>query len=382
MMLSKNILERGPAKYFHGRDKERHIFKSLLHETIHRGMGSSFLIQGAPGVGKTALIDQCCRLAQEEKWHIVRLNLRSLYDEEEFYRRLTKNKSRHQVKKRYGVDLHLFKADIESQRSKAFDYLNERIIQSQPTLLYLDEAQTLGTMVSAEQKNRVTDFLNTYHNLESKKGFILLIGGLSMTKEILRDVGISRWNRLCFHRLGRLEAEAERQILDDWLQKEIKTPSDTKRWLNAITKQTDGWPSHIEAYCHALSEYLKPQETLSEKTLKQVLDYGNHLKDLYYDQRYDGIPYEYRQLVVQSLESLNTTFLKKDIIASFATSLSEKKAEELYDIIEAKGIIDMNSHGLCGVPIPSLRHHLIETYGKKTMTSVSKKPPRQPSTFD
>ena len=48
--------DRGPAKYFHGRREILSSFHELLlHANQNRG-GTTFLIQGAPGAGKTALL--------------------------------------------------------------------------------------------------------------------------------------------------------------------------------------------------------------------------------------------------------------------------------------------------------------------------------------
>ncbi|MCY3998274.1 MAG: hypothetical protein OXC92_05260 [Flavobacteriaceae bacterium] len=50
-------IERGPAKYFHGRCEELTSFQHLLRETVQDQIGSNLLIQGPLGVGKSALID-------------------------------------------------------------------------------------------------------------------------------------------------------------------------------------------------------------------------------------------------------------------------------------------------------------------------------------
>ncbi|MCY4162499.1 MAG: hypothetical protein OXE77_11635 [Flavobacteriaceae bacterium] len=56
--------------------------------------------------------------------------------------------------------------------------------------------------------------------------------------------------------MKRLEKNEERRIVQDWLQKEIQTPSHPQE-IDQITQQTDQWPSHIQSYCNALKTYLK-----------------------------------------------------------------------------------------------------------------------------
>ncbi|MCY4299072.1 MAG: hypothetical protein OXC61_07210 [Flavobacteriaceae bacterium] len=100
---------------------------------------------------------------------------------------------------------------------------------------------------------------------------------------------------------------------------------------------------------------MKPREALSEKTLKQVLDYGNHLKDLYYKQQCDHISYSCRQNIADALETLPPFFDLEMIIEKFAGSLSINRSEKLYESILSRGIIHLNDDGLCSVPIPSLK---------------------------
>ncbi len=356
-------IERGPAKYFHGRHQEINDFQHLMLQTVHRGIGSSVLLQGPPGVGKSALIHEYRKIAQNNHWHVIRLTNRSLYDAQELFRRITQNKNAQDIQTTYGIDLKLFKVALESQTSKETDYLNEAMIQSKPTVLYLDEAQTLGGFLSDEKRERISDFFNTYHNVESKHGFILLLGGLSMTKEILRTFGISRFNTGCVRYLQRLEPDAEQSIIHDWLTKEIKTPSDTTTWIQEIIKQTDQWPSHIQSYCNALCEFLEIGETLTNQRLKQVLKYGNDLKHTYYQQRCDGIDYEHRELIAWALNQLPDWFVKRNVIDCFSKYLSEIASEKLYEIILSKGILHVDQNGRYSVPIPSLRSFLIEEYG-------------------
>ncbi len=356
-------IERGDAKYFHGRERQLNSFKNLLSKTVKNGMGSSVLIQGAPGIGKSALIDVYEKHAKTKGWHTVELNTESLYNPKELFRRLSQNKNAQELETTFGLDLKVFKVGFIPKSSEETKVLNESMIRSQPTLLVLDEAQTLEDLLLHQNKNKITTFLNTFHNFKSQKGFILLLGGLSTTKEILRQFGISRFNPQCVQYLSHLEPNAERQIIDDWLKKEIQTPSDTMLWIHAITKRTHGWPRHVISYCHAICNLLKVQEPLTSQKLKAVLAYGDELKAVYYEQRCNGIDYEIRQLIASTIDQLPQWFFKKEVIKQFLKEFSIEESEKLYQTILSKGIIEVNRKGLYSVPIPSLRSFLIREYG-------------------
>ena len=58
--------DRGETKYFHGREKEVGGFLKKLSESKDRKTGPIFLVQGPPGVGKTALLGECRKRAEQE----------------------------------------------------------------------------------------------------------------------------------------------------------------------------------------------------------------------------------------------------------------------------------------------------------------------------
>ena len=64
-----------------------------MKETSHTGKGISFLVQGSPGVGKTALIEELKKIAIVEKWRVCDISIECLWDNDVFYEWLSKNNS-------------------------------------------------------------------------------------------------------------------------------------------------------------------------------------------------------------------------------------------------------------------------------------------------
>ncbi len=75
--------ERGKAKFFHGREKEKKHFKGLMRESIEKRKREACLIQGPPGVGRSALLEEFKDIARNQKWRVRRI-YQILYDPNEF----------------------------------------------------------------------------------------------------------------------------------------------------------------------------------------------------------------------------------------------------------------------------------------------------------
>ena len=64
-LYSTGSFERGEAKYFHGRKGIMKKLKESMSLAEEDNSGTSFLIQAAPDAGKSALLVECVRQAQE-----------------------------------------------------------------------------------------------------------------------------------------------------------------------------------------------------------------------------------------------------------------------------------------------------------------------------
>ncbi len=78
------VSDRGRAAYFHGRKLEINFFKNALKESQKEGKAHSILIQGAPGVGKTALLKKLEKIRIEYSWHIAKMEFEALWNPNEF----------------------------------------------------------------------------------------------------------------------------------------------------------------------------------------------------------------------------------------------------------------------------------------------------------
>ena len=79
-MIRRRISDRGPAKHFHGRKAILAEVDALLNDARLDKNGTIFLIQGAPGAGKTALLAECAKRAKEKGWKTAHISTRALHD--------------------------------------------------------------------------------------------------------------------------------------------------------------------------------------------------------------------------------------------------------------------------------------------------------------
>ncbi len=217
------VSDRGPTKYFHGRVRILANFDKLVEDSMKPRGASTFLIQGAPGVGKTALLDQCKKLASSDGWHVANIKTGALWDKGKMLRTLGFGKL-------MGIDnvslslLEAFTAEISlSKPARSTTSLN--VVEKRkrkPLLLVLDEAQRLSNAneLSKAQFDEAGDLLEAIHNGELNKPVILLAAGLGTTIEAFGALGISRFAEGCVVELGALSKESERAVIQDWLVKE------------------------------------------------------------------------------------------------------------------------------------------------------------------
>lgn len=82
------VLDRGPARHFFGRNTERAIFSDVRNDAVASCAGTTFLIQGAPGAGKTALLHKLAEDATADGWQVFHIKRGGLTEPDELARQL------------------------------------------------------------------------------------------------------------------------------------------------------------------------------------------------------------------------------------------------------------------------------------------------------
>ncbi len=361
--------DRGRAKYFHGRKRILRDFNELVERATQADSGTTFLIQGAPGAGKTALLCKCGELVKDLGWKTVEVNPRALWNSDELLHSLGLGKRPGVTEASAEVGAgSLVRAGIKSGLP-ARTTLEILRGGDDPLLLRLDEAQMLQTTISPlppDQYGIATGLLNAIHNGRLDRPVILIAAGLGPTTKTFESLGISRFAKRCRVELGALGKEAERAVLRDWLTEDGKATGDTTAWIDAIAKETHGWPQHILSYVEPALDQLHADKTvMTAEGLNAVLEAGRAGRTAYYKQRAEGFPEEERQSLARLFSeiSVGESVQLREIMSFLIQEYSQDKADALFRRAEEKGIIDQRD-GRYVIPIPSMHDWLVSNYAR------------------
>ncbi len=96
---------------------------------------------------------------------MLKLSNPCLFDPKELFTKLTRKTRPKAFKTSFGIDLKVFRMNIAKASVSETNTLNEALLLSKPTLLYLDEVQTLKDFLYHTDQPSITSFLTRYHNL-------------------------------------------------------------------------------------------------------------------------------------------------------------------------------------------------------------------------
>ena len=361
--------DRGPAKYFHGRRKVLNDFSNLLQYASNKSWGTTFLVQGAPGVGKSALLHECGKHARAQEWQVVKVGVESLWKPYKLLDSLglTDKYKLSEKSMQFGLK-NLFRRGYKSTRPEP---TVESILKDgqQPLLLILDEAQALGDkdVPPSQHKTTAIHVLEFIHNGELGRPVILLAAGLGGAKRGFGELEIPRFAANCFVELGALDKGSERAVIRDWIKKEGGAKGDPAAWIDAIAQETHGWPQHIQSYANLAADQLKAYGRIMESDqLNAVLEAGRESRTEYYKERVDGFFGDEIQCLVNSIPDnpSGPPASRIDIMSSLTKKYGDRETKDLFDRFIRKGILEKSGAGLV-VPIPSMHAWMKDEYSRE-----------------
>ncbi len=378
--------DRGLTPFFHGRKPILKSFEKSLINYKKINEGTIFLVQGPPGIGKSALLAECWKKAKRKKWEVRKLVISALWNPQEMRKCLKLDAEARPVEKTMGGEGRAGLPDLglgvrgSLEATSVFDTemptprdLIRKI--KDPLLLILDEAQHLGedSRITGAYKDDVRDFLNQIHNGELGKPVILLAGGLGMTHAAFRALGISRMAEKCKFDMEPLEKEEEWLIIRDWLKKAGKATGDVTHWTDTITTETVQWPRHVDSYARNAARLIKDNHgQMTEDLLRSVMEEGRANRMEYYQARLDDFTAkECRSFARILLASSGECGIEQEVaVDQLDKEYGAGKGAELFFRAVRRGVFHIEgATKLYSAPIPSLREYIIKNFPPKSSSS-------------
>ncbi len=370
---SNIYVDRGVATYFHGRTQIRYDFNDLLRLALRRKEArTTMLIQGAPGAGKTALLEEMALDALKKRWGVVEINFDDLYNPVHMTQTLGKPYvSSKQTSIRADLKLLGVEHLEEVAGAASVSHVLEKINPRRGLLLILDEAQHVGDFENIpDKKIQVTSTLKRIHNGKFPYPVILLAAGLGQTEESFRLHGVSRFKGGCFVELGALDKVAESAVIKDWLIKEGGAKGDPGPWMDEIAQKTHGWPQHITAYGDAAAKQIQNDRgEMTTEGLDIVYQVGDERREAYYKQRAKGISGKERCILAKLIQNIppEKGIDKQDIESILLQEYGDQdKVSSLFKRVVERGIFHSQDE-VYNIPIPSMRGWLISNYARERM---------------
>ncbi|MCY4656282.1 MAG: hypothetical protein OXC80_05635 [Gammaproteobacteria bacterium] len=386
--------EREPPLVFEGRHDVRNAIGKRIAYVREKDQTvcSTFVIQGAPGAGKTSLLNQIeIDVDQDNKEDVVVVSLESddFNDPVSFLQGFLRHKDTNfeqlflsfGKKGQRGVDFKFFKAGGELET--ILPSLADRV-RSNPAglwgtirgcltpgvnpvfLLLVDESQNIFPNIS--NKNTILTRLHSARNIAGLK-IIPVFAGLSDTGKRLEQLGITRRSRYDFM-LSLFTPEEGRQVCISTIQQlgleKLFRPNQINHIAHQLDRASDGWPRHLHHYLQTFVKNVRNscKRNKDHLDLEEVLDDGHDIRIGYYQMRlqvtgqaeYD----EQLDQIAKDHQAPGETITYKELSGYFSKKDvdSNKSVKEIIDTYVHNGILDELLDGSYMFPIPSLQTFL------------------------
>ena len=398
--------EAGREPFFYGRDDEYEVFQGAAN-SLRSGIvgGGTMVFQGAPGAGKSALMQECMEAVRrqstpDDPWVAVSVNPGTLRSSINVVMDLTDaaNTESKRLSKIASDAIAVNYGKLLELGSKLYKELSDRgvgaagfsvggksqtvnspdatmssgavfrnaasLLEKFHIVVFVDEAQNTPVADTTQ------DVLDCLHRASQGIPLVVAFFGLSDSEQVLRECGLSRFAANRVVNLEPLSMEdatgSFQRLLDAYY---TGTEEDVTQWANALAELSQGWPQHINQVGVAAGQVIRANKgRLERHLLSQSLDKGTERKNDYYAGRVkagSSRAWVYKRLALAAVkkqgEFVNT--LSYDEIDLLTESARKRKDESIEEFLTnalhagllspARGMLDHYK-----IPIPSLGDYL------------------------
>ena len=233
-----------------------------------------------------------------------------------------------------------------------------------PMILLIDEAQGM----TGDMSNGENSLLKALH--EGRHGFPLtaVMSGLSDTHQVLRELGVSRLSEGAAHALGPLSGSECREAVAALLDRHrVKGGAeDSAEWAGAISERCNGWPQHLHNYLAGTARSLiDAGGDLARAELDAALEHGDRARVNYYNARLAGLAPAHGAIRSILSRIPDGGLLTGEVMAMTqrtATETGFDNGPQFYKALLHAGVLHEDGALMCHCPIPSFRRHILDTF--------------------
>ena len=285
------------------------------------------------------------------------------------------------VRKTGGLDAGLVKGGIEKEKTVQW-YIADASLKvvaeflpgelwTRPVVICVDEAQS----VHDDERHSIGNMLKALHANDFNLPVLVVLGGLSNTRQRAAELGLSRLARDCTRSLECLNA-AELEELKKGFCGQFKIElGEHASWFDDLIGSTEGWPAHIQNALLAFArDYVKAQGDMSRIDFSNVEEQSHAARLDYYRSRRSPEMKSAALLVGAIMQKLTGRQEKHQVIRMINSAgrqcqmlygdsdglPSGMTATDLYDNLIHRGALQERDDDTVICPIPSFRQFLIE----------------------
>ena len=361
--------DRKLTDFFVGRELELGFIRNRVadvaqnHKSGDRkpSAGSTVLITGAPGAGKTSVMDFLLNRWSDAEGSGpigIAVDLSDISDSETLALAVRRSVSGGvgpalaNYLRSFSIGALGVSAGVEFAGGEAsFSDVGR------PVALFIDEIQSIPGRPDAPEAL----LLQSLHLGTHGAPVVPVLAGLAHATDVLEEAGLSRLSDGSVLPLGALSREEACRSAELFLDA-FDVAGDRTGWPEAVARWSDGWPMHVHNSLRALAGGLAAcGGHLDRVDRAEVKMRAARSRTRYYGQRTAGILEEHPELLGRIMESIPPFGMRKaGILQLIRSRLGEAEGEfpaagELFRSMLSKGLIQGGLDGRVVCPIPSMR---------------------------
>ena len=387
--------DRGKAVIFVGREAELSHVQGCINRLLRRrdesapGSDLTTVIQGAPGAGKSALLEKIAEDwpldgAGEGKPAAIRLAASALkLPMVELLEVVSCQVSGNTgIKHTLARFFSSISVNVAGMAGVTFGLDPSQLTGKSmtPVILLFDEIQSVLIGSDLQPQSNLAQNIRLLHTGEHNAPVFPIYGGLANSADLLRSAGLTRLameSELTLPGFNDDEMdELMTRFIDEYLSSARPSSSTLERWGYALRRDSQGWPMHCRNFLIALCKEIRAKDWRPEEVdLDAVRMRAQQLRFRYYAQRMQG-PLQNRYLLVSMvLEEMRrmSPMPSDQIVYAIARAHQDRPsgdfgrgslpegmaASQAFDAMLHAGIVQKTGDGRFTCPIPSLASYMV-----------------------